>query len=420
MSIPSLSDTMAAASSGSMFRDITGPLSTITQSASQLPPSLSAQFTAATANVQSQVAAAQGTFKTASSISATYAEVLNKQAQAAGTTVDTKAACGPLAIFAQVKELLNSIKTSIQEGISKLLAPINELKDKFGAAFAELQDKISAVATAVTDAAKELAQQALDLFKEANKALSDAFSAINDKVSEMAKGLTDGIKGAIDAGKAALKSAIGAIKDFAASIKLSLPFNAPCLADAKDIAIDSSKMMPNISLPSLDSAIGTAKVGLSTATDQFSNAIASGNQALIASAQAALTTATENLKSVQSVASTAANLGNKNLSTLMQQASLPAAKPTGAADTGTAAGISTPSIEQLTAAKDDATTNFKQASDALDEVQARGINLVNSGYVPTATLAELQKELNEKTEAYKEAAKVKKASEEALKNALAN
>lgn len=410
---------MSAASSGAMFKDITGPLSTITQSASQLPASLSAQFTAATASVQTQVAAAQSTFKTASSISATYAEVLNKQAQSAGTTVDTKAACGPLAIFAQVKELLNSLKTSIQEGISKLLAPINELKDKFGAAFTELQDKINAVATAVTDAAKALAQQALDLFKEANKAMSDAFGAINDKVSEMAKGLTDGVKGAIDAGKAALKSAIGAIKDFAAGIKLSLPFNAPCLADAKDVAIDASKMMPNISLPSLDNAVGAAKAGLSAATDKFSDAIASGNQALIASAQVALTTATENLKSVQNVASTAANLGNKNLSTLMQQPSLPPVAPTGATtDSGTAAGISTPTIEQLTAAKDDATIKFKQADAALDEVQARGTKLVNSGYVPTSTLAELRKELDEKTEAYKAAAKVKKASEEALSAAL--
>lgn len=371
MALASFSEAMNAASSGSMFRDFTGQLSGINASAAQLPIGLSAQFTAATANVQSQLAAAQSTFKTASSISQTYAEVLKKKEQSGASTANDTP-CGSLEIFTKVKEFLSAIKTGIANGIAALMAPINELKAQFGALYDELQTKIAAVASAVTDAAKAAAQAALDLFKEANQALADAAKFVDGKIGELTKGLTDGVKAVVDAGKAALKSAISAIKDFAASIKLSLPFNSPCLSNAKEIAIDPSKLMANVSLPSLDVVTKQAEGALTSAKAQLQSAVESGSALAVAAAKDAVASATQGIEQAQSLAKGAADMGTKNLSTLMQKPPAPKVAP----DPAISAELnSSPSVSDLLAKKDAAKKEWEDAMAERDAVAASATSI---------------------------------------------
>ena len=394
MALTSFSEAMNAASSGSMFRDFTGQLSGINASAAQLPIGLSAQFTAATANVQSQLIAAQGTFKTASSISQSYAEVLKKKEQSGASTANDTP-CGSLEIFTKIKEFLSKIKTSISEGIATLMGPINELKAQFGALYDELQTKIAAVASAVTDAAKAVAQAALDLFKEANKMLADAAKFVDDKIGELTKGLTDGVKAVVDAGKAALKSAISAIKDFAASIKLSLPFNSPCLANAKEIAIDPSKLMANVSLPSLDVVTKQAEGALTSAKAQLQSAIESGSALAVVAAQDAVASATQGIEQAKSLAKSAADMGTKNLPTLMQQPPAPKVAPNAALS---AELNSSPSLSELLAKKDAAK---KEWEDAMEERAA--IASATTGLKDVAKFEAARVKVDQKFEAYKAA-----------------
>lgn len=394
MSLPSFNDSINAVSSGSMFRDFTGQLSGINASAAALPASLSAQFTSATANVQSQITAAQGTFKTASSISQTYAEVLKKKQQS-GADISGATPCGSLEIFSKIKELLAAAKTTISEGIAALMAPINALKEQFGELFTELQTKIAAVTSAVTEAAKKLAQDALDLFKAANQALADGFKFVDDKVGELTKGLTDGVKGAIDAGKAALKDAIKAIKDFASTIKFSLPFNAPCLADAKEVALDPSKLMANVSLPSLDLVTKQAEGALTSAKAQLQSAIESGSALAVVAAQDAVASATQGIEQAKSLAKSAADMGTKNLPTLMQQPPAPKVAP----DPAVSAQLnSSPSLSELLAKKDAAK---KEWEDAMEERAA--IAAATTGLKDVPKFEAARAKVDQKFEAYKAA-----------------
>lgn len=297
----SLSASMANVSSGAIYKDLTGSLSGITESATQLPESLKAELDAAAASTEAAMKAQQGMFNQTAAVANTYTEILKKKQLSEGKTPDPSFSCGLLDIFSKGKEFLNEMKTKITQGIEKLMGPINDLKSKFGSLYTELQDKIKAVTMAIGDAAKAVAQAALDAFKQVNQALSDGFKAIGDKISGFANELKSGVNDLIDKGKAALKTAIGEIKAFAASIKLSSPFGADCNKAAKEVAIDTSKLasMADISkvmgaLPDASAIAGAATGAVAGAAGAVTGAVASAAGAVTG----AVTTVTSAASSV--------------------------------------------------------------------------------------------------------------------------
>lgn len=256
-----LSETIAAVKSGAIFNDLTGQLSDVTDMASKLPPDLKEKFDTASAGVLAQMKEAQANFRTTSAIASQHADIINQRVFAeegrSATEEELEEACAPLSIFEKGPALLKELIGNIYDGIggfakelgasiSGFVSDAQGLAKSAASKFTEISSKVagfvSDIATAVTEEARALAQAAYDAFKSANSAIMDAVDKMTAKINEVAGELTSKVTALVDTAKAALGNAVGAIKDWISSIDFSIGGGSPCAKNAKEIAIDTSKL----------------------------------------------------------------------------------------------------------------------------------------------------------------------------------
>jgi hypothetical protein len=165
-------------------------------------------------------ASAKDNLSTVLSISQTQVKVITLKAKSEGrepTPEELAAACDPFS-------LLKDINTSINDKINGVLDDLNTELEAFNTELERLM---------------KLGDQFLiDQFKALNAELDAALTAVENKLDE----LVGAVDSAIATAEKAIDDAIKELKAFADGLTFASLFNLDCQTDAKDAAVDSTKV----------------------------------------------------------------------------------------------------------------------------------------------------------------------------------